>query len=162
LGKSCFEVKDDNWLLNTSYCTNCNTCTVCIFSNCTNCNMNRIRCVMVSMLALSVVDSGFEPRSGQTIDYKTGICCFSAKHTALRKKCKDWLTWNQDNVSRWGNMFISWLLILYKADLIIISLKIYLFSPWHSWKIAELALSNNHPVVICIFNYFIICYFCFH
>jgi GH43 family beta-xylosidase len=91
----------------------------------------------------------FEPRSGQTIDYKTGICCFSAKHTALRKKCKDWLTWNQDNVSRWGNMFISWLLILYKADLIIISLKIYLFSPWHSWKIAELALSNNHPVVIC-------------
>jgi hypothetical protein len=29
-------------------------------------------------------------------------------------------------------------------DLIIISLKINLFSPWYSWKIAELALNNNH------------------
>ena len=26
---------------------------------------------------------GFEPRSGQTKDYKLGICCFSAKHAAL-------------------------------------------------------------------------------
>jgi hypothetical protein len=34
-------------------------------------------------------------------------------------------------------------LVLNKADLIIISLKIELFSPWYSWKIAELALSNN-------------------
>jgi hypothetical protein len=29
-------------------------------------------------------------------------------------------------------------------DLIIISLKINLFSPWSSWKIAELVLNNNH------------------
>jgi hypothetical protein len=27
-------------------------------------------------------------RSGQTKEYKIGICCFSAKHTALRKKSK--------------------------------------------------------------------------
>jgi hypothetical protein len=33
---------------------------------------------MVSMLALSAVDRGFEPGSGQTKDYKIGICCFSA------------------------------------------------------------------------------------
>jgi hypothetical protein len=33
-----------------------------------------------------------------------------------------------------------------KADLIIISLKINLFSPWYSWKIAELALNNNHSL----------------
>jgi hypothetical protein len=33
--------------------------------------------VMVSVLALSAVDHGFEPRSGQTKDYKIGICCFS-------------------------------------------------------------------------------------
>jgi hypothetical protein len=46
---------------------------------------------MVSVLALSVVDIGFEPRSGQTKDYKIGICCFSAKHAALRSKSKDWL-----------------------------------------------------------------------
>jgi hypothetical protein len=41
------------------------------------------------MLALSVVDRGFDPWSGQTKDYKIGICCFSAKHTALRRKSKD-------------------------------------------------------------------------
>ena len=34
---------------------------------------------MVSMLASSVVDRGFEPQSDQTKDYKIGISCFSAK-----------------------------------------------------------------------------------
>jgi len=29
-------------------------------------------------------------------DYKTGIYCFSAKHTTLRSKSKDWLAQNQD------------------------------------------------------------------
>ena len=43
---------------------------------------------MVSTLALRVVDHGFEPTSGQTKDYKIGICYFSAKHAALRKKNK--------------------------------------------------------------------------
>jgi hypothetical protein len=41
---------------------------------------------MVSMLASGAVDRGFEPQSGQTKDYKIGICCFSAKHAALRRK----------------------------------------------------------------------------
>jgi hypothetical protein len=41
--------------------------------------MNRISGIMVSMLASSAIDRGFEPRSGQTKDYKIGICCFSAK-----------------------------------------------------------------------------------
>ena len=45
--------------------------------------------VMVSMVTSSVVDHGLEPRLGQTKDYNIGICCFSAKHTALRKKSKD-------------------------------------------------------------------------
>ena len=31
-------------------------------------------------------------------------------------------------------------------NVIIISLKINLFSPWYSWKIAELALNNNHSL----------------
>ncbi len=31
--------------------------------------------------------------------YKIGICCFSVNQTALRRKSKDWLAWNQDNVS---------------------------------------------------------------
>ena len=34
----------------------------------------RISGVMGSVLASSVVDHGFEPRSGQTKDYKIGIC----------------------------------------------------------------------------------------
>ena len=41
---------------------------------------------MISVLALSVVDRGFESRSRQIKDYKIGICCFSAKHAALRRK----------------------------------------------------------------------------
>ena len=45
--------------------------------------------VKVSVLATSVVDHGFESRSGQTKDYEIGICCFSAKHTALQRKGKD-------------------------------------------------------------------------
>ena len=59
----------------------------------------RIGGVMVSVLASSVVDRGFESRSDETKDYKIGICCFSAKHTALRRKSKEWLARNQDNVS---------------------------------------------------------------
>jgi hypothetical protein len=60
--------------------------------------------VMVSMLASSAVGRGFETRSGQTKDYKIAICCFFAKHVALRRKSKDWLAWNQNNVSEWSDM----------------------------------------------------------
>ena len=66
---------------------------------------------MVSVLASGVVDRGFEPWSGQTKDYQIGICCFSAKHAALRRKSKDWLDWNQDNVSEWSNMSTRGLLV---------------------------------------------------
>ena len=34
--------------------------------------------VMVSILALSVLDPWDRAQSGQTKDYKIGICCFSA------------------------------------------------------------------------------------
>jgi hypothetical protein len=61
---------------------------------------------MVSMLASSVVDHVLEPQSGQTKDYKIGIFCFSANHTALRSKSKDWLARNQNNVSEWSDMSI--------------------------------------------------------
>ena len=61
---------------------------------------------MVSQLASSAVDRGFEPRSGQTKDYKIGICCFSAKHTTLTRKSKDWLARNQDNMIEWGDRFM--------------------------------------------------------
>jgi hypothetical protein len=35
---------------------------------------------------------------------------------------------------------------LVQSDLIIISLKFYLFPSWFSWKLTELALSNNHSL----------------
>jgi hypothetical protein len=35
---------------------------------------------MVSVLTSGVVERGFEQRSGQTKDFKIGICCFSTKH----------------------------------------------------------------------------------
>ena len=59
---------------------------------------------MVSVPDSSAVDRVFEPPSGQTKDYKIGMCCFSAKHTALRRKSKDWLARNQNNVSEWSDM----------------------------------------------------------
>ena len=57
-----------------------------------------------SVLASSAVNRGFEPRSGQTKDYKIDICCVFAKYAALRSKRKDWLARNQNNVSKWNNM----------------------------------------------------------
>ena len=59
---------------------------------------------MVSVLVSSAVDHGFEPWSGQTKDFKIGICCFSAKHTELRRKNKNWLARNQNNVCEWSEM----------------------------------------------------------
>jgi hypothetical protein len=49
--------------------------------------------------------------SAQTKDYKIGICCFFAKNAILRKKSKEYLARNQDNVSEWGDMPIRRLLI---------------------------------------------------
>ena len=123
-------------------------------------HINRICGVMVSVLASGAVDPGFELRLGQTKDNELGICCSFAKYAALRRKNKDWLARNQNNVSVWSDMSTRGLLFQWannikiifsvlaknKADLIIISLKINLFSPWYSWKIAELAFNNNHSL----------------
>ena len=65
---------------------------------------HRIGGVMVRVLTSSAIDRGFEPRSGKTKDYKIGICCFSAKHAALRRKSKDWLARNQNNMSEWRDI----------------------------------------------------------
>ena len=61
---------------------------------------------MVSVLASSAVDRGFKLRSDQTKDYKIGMCCFSAKHAALRSKSKDGLARNQNYVLERGVMSI--------------------------------------------------------
>ena len=66
--------------------------------------------VMVSVFASSAVIRELEYRSGQTKEYQIGICCFFAKHAALRRKSKDWLARNQDNVFEWGDISIHALL----------------------------------------------------
>jgi hypothetical protein len=53
---------------------------------------NSIGGVMISVFASNAVDRGFDPGSGQTKDYTIDMCCFSAKHAALRRKNKTgWL-----------------------------------------------------------------------
>jgi hypothetical protein len=54
---------------------------------------------MVCVLVSSAVDRRFVPRSGQTKDYKIGICCFYAKNAALRRKSKDWLARRQSGAT---------------------------------------------------------------
>jgi hypothetical protein len=61
-------------------------------------------------------------------DYKIGISCFSAKHATLRRKNKDWLPWNHDNVSEWGEMSINELLF-HLASTIKIQQRMLVFSP---------------------------------
>jgi hypothetical protein len=66
--------------------------------------------VIAIVLASSVVDRGFEPRLNQAKDYEIGICCFSAKHAALKSKGKDLLARTQDNMSECSDMAIRGLL----------------------------------------------------
>ena len=65
---------------------------------------------MVSVFASSEVDRGFESRSGQIKEHTHGMCCFSTNHVAFRRKIKDWLAQNLDNMSEWGEMSICGLL----------------------------------------------------
>jgi hypothetical protein len=62
------------------------------------------------VIGSSVVDHVFESRPGQTKDYEIDICCFCANHAAFRRKSKDWLARNQENVAKWGNMSIRGML----------------------------------------------------
>ena len=65
---------------------------------------------MVSVLASSAADRGFDTRLVQNKECKIGICYFSAKHASLRRKSKDLLAYNQDNVFEWGDISINSLL----------------------------------------------------
>jgi len=44
--------------------------------------------------------------------YEFGICSISAKHAVLRRKSKDLLARNKNNVSEWGDMSIRGLLLV--------------------------------------------------
>jgi hypothetical protein len=67
------------------------------------------RWCIVSVLVSSVVDRRLEPRSGQNNDYIISICCFSAKHTALRSRIM---------FPEWGDMFTRGLLFQWASTLI--------------------------------------------
>ena len=58
---------------------------------------------------------GYESRSCQTKEYTIGICCYSAKNAALRRKSKDWLARNHNNVSEWSDISTQWLLLAHLA-----------------------------------------------
>jgi hypothetical protein len=53
---------------------------------------------MVSVLVSSAEYRVFEACSGQFKDYLIGIFCFSANHASLRRKTKDWMAENKNNV----------------------------------------------------------------
>jgi len=72
--------------------------------------INRIGGVMVCVLVSCALERELESRSGEIKDYTIDICCFSLKHAAVRRKSKDWMAWNQNNVSEWGNMSVRGLL----------------------------------------------------
>jgi hypothetical protein len=57
-------------------------------------SINCIDGVVISMLVSSAVDRGVEPRFDQTKYCKIGICCFSAKHVAFRRKSEDGLAFS--------------------------------------------------------------------
>jgi hypothetical protein len=73
---------------------------------------------MVKVLPSSMVDRWLlESRSGQTLDYEIGICCLSANHIAIKRKSKDWLARNQDNMSGWDDMSIRGLLFQWATSM---------------------------------------------
>jgi hypothetical protein len=95
---------------------------------------NHNRDEMVNMIALSMVDRGFEPWLSQTKYNNIGISCLSVKKTAL--KCKNHLNVSKcsdmSDMSTHGLLF-QWdstikiqlsVFVYYKANIIIISLNV--------------------------------------
>jgi hypothetical protein len=56
------------------------------------------QCIMVSMLDSLALYRESEPQFGQTKYNESDVHCFSAKYVAFRRKSKDSLTWNQNNL----------------------------------------------------------------
>ena len=105
---------------------------------------------MVSILASNVVDHRFQPWSGQTKDYEIGICCFFLS-IALRSESKDLLAWNQDNLSEWIVVSVSYQSKNSTQQDLVQSrnhhhfIENNLFLPSYSCKIAYLVgINNNH------------------
>ena len=75
--------------------------TFCKVSLDKTCNMQFLCHYIFPMLQLQYVNLRFpEENNALSLLFKP----FSAKHAALRRKNKDWLARNQNNVSEWRNM----------------------------------------------------------
>jgi hypothetical protein len=61
--------------------------------------MQRSKNRIGNVVGRNVVSGTFNRGFDQATDYKMCISRFSAKQAALRRKSKDWLGQNQDNVS---------------------------------------------------------------
>ena len=122
---------------------------------------------MVRVLASSAVDHWFEPRSGQTKDYsvifviasppgtqsgqyvRVGRSVYQCVRMGRHVYPRTVVSVNYKNPTK--------LLVYFKGDLIIISLKINLFSPRYTRAIAELELNNNHSLTHNIYS---LCFSC--
>ena len=78
-----------------------------------NCNVGvMVRCSPRLGLLVGSSPDWVKPKT-----YSIGICCFSAKHAALRRKSKDWLVRNRNNVSKWSDMSTRGLLFQYASTI---------------------------------------------
>jgi hypothetical protein len=70
--------------------------------------------------------------------------CFSAKHGALRRKNKDWLGRNRDNVSEWSDMSIHGLLVQWASTIKIqLSVYKYIYSEWVSEWVSDIYIHTK-------------------
>jgi hypothetical protein len=84
----------------------------------------RVLLLIKHSLNIAIIQQNYKPRSGQTKECKIGMCCFSAKNASLRRKSKDWLARNRNNVSKWSDMSTqsTQCVGLKQFDIIVISL----------------------------------------
>ena len=59
---------------------------------------------MVSVLVSSVVDHGFAPSRVKLKTIKLIFVASPLSTQHIRRKSKDWMAWNKDNVSEWGDV----------------------------------------------------------
>jgi hypothetical protein len=77
--------------------------------------INHSGCEIVSLLASSAVDLGFDRRLVQTKDYKTNTSMYCT-HALLRSKNKDWLAGNEEQMEK-GEERYAYLWIVVSVNL---------------------------------------------
>jgi hypothetical protein len=111
---------------------------------CRLCLSSRTASVIVSMLASSAVDCGFEHRLGQTKDDGICFCSFCLNTQHWRVQANIHLLWicTINMYYKYSTIRVGLVVVQSWHHHIIIILLSY-FSQWYSWQIAHLALNNN-------------------